>query len=59
VKNGAALKSLGEEKVVKSKVWPRNDVYASTSDYVIITINIIVAISWPPPLISQLFHPGI
>ena len=23
-----------------------------------ISINIIAAISWPPPLISQLFHPG-
>ena len=23
-----------------------------------IIINIIAAISWPPPLISQLFHPG-
>ena len=24
----------------------------------LISINIIAAISWPPPLISQLFHPG-
>jgi len=60
VKNGMFLKSL-DEKVVKPKVVAKkcyNDVDANNGCSFIAkiyySIIIIAAISWPPPLISQL-----
>ena len=35
-----------------------NFINAQKSLLKFITINIIAAFSWPPPLILQLFHPG-
>ena len=59
VKNGTALKSLGENS--RNQRWqPRkgcNDVNVLMLTNLAVSINIIAAISWPSPLISQLFSP--
>ena len=61
---GAALKSLGEKSC---EIKGGSQQMAAMMLMLIkfnnglvkfISINIIAAICWPPPLISQLFHPG-
>ena len=52
VKTGVALKSLGK-KCCEIKGGGQEMVTK-----IILNLKIFLAISWPPPLISQLFHPG-